>query len=335
MKERIVIAGGTGFLGRLLAGHFNATGYDVVIFTRSPKPVNGAAREVPWDGRTRGNWVNELDGARAVINLAGRSVNCRYDARNRRLIFDSRIESTRVLGEAMARCPNPPRVWLNASTATIYKHSIEHPWDESGEIGATREAKDEFSVEIARAWEDAFNTATCPRTRKVLLRLSMVFGVTPGTVFRVLRRLARAGLGGAMAGGRQYVSWIHETDFCRAVEWLINHDEISGPVNIAAPNPLPNREMMNTMRRTCGAPLGLPATLWMLEVGAFFLRTETELIIKSRRVVPGRLLAAGFQFQFADFASAITDLEARLGGGRSTPEVPISHEPGTSKTDMR
>lgn len=324
MKQRIIIAGGSGFLGKLLASHFNEAGYEVVILTRSAKSVIGPAREVLWDGRTCGNWVRELDGAHALINLAGRSVNCRYHARNRRLMFDSRIESTRVLGEAVALCLNPPGLWLNASTATINKHSFDRAWDEFGETGATPEAKDEFSVEIAHAWEKTFNAAPAPRTRKVLLRTAMVFSITPGTVFRVLRRLVRFGLGGAMAGGRQYVSWIHEADFCRAVEWLLNHDEISGPVVLAAPNPLPNREMMKIMRRVCGMRFGLSGALWMLEVGAFFLRTETELIIKSRRVVPGRLLACGFKFRFADLAGAVADLEARLRHRGTNLETPIS-----------
>ncbi len=313
MKNRIIIAGGNGFLGQLLAKTFVAQGDDLVVLTRSPQPGSAQGQQVGFDGRTLGEWANELDGALAVINLAGRSVNCRYHARNRRLMFDSRIDSTRVLGEAIGRCPHPPRVWLNASTATIYKHSLDRAMDETGEIGATPEARDAFSIEIARAWEDALNAAVTPRTRKVLLRTAMVFSTMPSTVFRVLRRLTRFGLGGTMAGGRQSVSWIHEEDFCRAIQWLIEHEEVSGAVNVAAPNPLPNREMMAAMRRVCGAPFGLPATLGMLELGAFFLRTETELIIKSRRVVPGRLTAAGFHFNFSQFEPAVKDLESRFG----------------------
>lgn len=322
MNGRIVIAGGSGFLGRLLAAHVTAAGCEVVILTRSQTAYEGPGRPVYWDGRTVGGWAAELDGARALINLAGRSVNCRYHARNRRLMFDSRIDSTKALGEALARCPHPPRVWVNSSTATIYKHSFARAWDEAGEIGATPEAKDALSIEIARAWENAFNSAAASRTRKVLLRTAMVFSTTPGTVFRVLRRLTRAGLGGSMGGGGQFVSWIHETDFCRAVEWLIEHDGVSGPINLAAPNPLPNRDMMKTLRRICGVPFGMPATKWMLEIGAFFLRTETELIIKSRRVVPGRLLLAGFPFRFTLFDDAASDLETRLHSGEANSPVP-------------
>src|SRR6185503_12046295 len=244
-------------------------------------------------------------------NLAGRSVDCRYHARNRKLMMDSRVETTRVLGEAITRCANPPKVWLNASTATIYKHTFGPAWKEDGEIGATAEAQDAFSIEIATAWERAFNATKTPRTRKVALRSAMVFGHGANSVFPVLCRLARFGLGGRMASGRQYVSWIHETDFCRALDWLIDREEFTGPVNLAAPNPVTNSEMMATVRQLCGVPFGLPAAAWMLEVGAFFLRTETELIIKSRRVAPARLLASGFKFQFPELRAALENLNIR------------------------
>jgi uncharacterized protein (TIGR01777 family) len=249
-----------------------------------------------------------LDGASAVVNLAGKSVNCRYNARNRREILDSRIDSTRALGEAISRCAAPPAVWLNASTATIYTHTFGHPWDESGETAATLEAKDAFSVEVAKAWERALDEFHTPATRKVALRMAMVLGHGKNSVFPTLRRLVRLGLGGKMGHGRQFVSWIHESDYCRAVEWLITRNDIRGVVNLAAPNPLPNAEMMTTLRRVCGVPFGLPATQWMLEAGAFLLRTETELIIKSRRVIPRRLLESGFQFEFPRIQEAFEDL---------------------------
>ena len=306
----IILAGGSGFLGQLLRQHFLKQGCDVVVLTRSPRQMNGNSRECFWDGRTIGEWTRELDGADVLINLAGRSVDCRYTARNRRLMMDSRVDSTRVLGEAIARCANPPQVWLNSSTATIYKHNFGPAWDESGEIGATPEARDAFSVEIAREWERTFDAAPTPRTRKVALRMAMVFGCGKNSVFPVLCRLARCGLGGHMGSGRQYVSWIHETDLCRAIDWIVQHDEIVGPVNLAAPNPVTNREMMTSVRDVCGVPFGLPAAEWMLEVGAFFLRTETELIIKSRRVVPGRLLATGFQFRHAQMREAMAAVKA-------------------------
>jgi uncharacterized protein (TIGR01777 family) len=309
--KRIVIAGGSGFLGRTLAAHFHERGYAIAILTRTPKtPANGA-REIPWDARTAGNWARELDGAAAVINLVGRSVNCRYHERNRKLILESRIDSTRAIGDAIAQCKTPPPVWLNASTATIYRHTFGPAWDESGEIGGTRQSKDEFSIEVATAWERALNEMPTPGTRKAAMRAVLVLGTAKNSVFPVLLRLVRFGLGGKMGDGRQFVSWIHAQDFCRAVEWIVAHDELSGAINIAAPHPITNAEMMKIFREVCGMPVGLPATKWMLEIGAFLLRTETELIIKSRRVVSRRLTESGFTFCFPFLRQALEDLLAR------------------------
>lgn len=310
--NKIILAGGSGFLGRVLAKYFAERGSEVVILTREPKVAEGRIREVCWDGEHLGDWKRELEGANAVINLAGRSVDCRYTAHNQKVIVDSRVLPTRVLGEAITLCKNPPTVWLNASTATTYKHSLNRAMTESmGVIGATPEAKDAFSVEVAVAWEKACEEVATPRTRKVLLRTAMVLGLGRNSVFPTLRRLVKCGLGGKMASGEQYVSWIHERDFCRAIEWLITHPTLEGVVNLAAPNPLPNREMMREFREVCGVPFGLPATAWMLELGAFCLRTETELIIKSRRVVPERLLAEGFEFEFTGFREALEELNRR------------------------
>jgi uncharacterized protein len=306
-RRRIVLAGGSGFLGHALAKEFLAENYEVIVLTRAPKPRNGGAKEIFWDAKNLGEWAEFLNGAEAVINLTGKSVDCRYNEKNRRAIISSRVDSTRAIGEAIAKCDQPPRVWLNCSSATIYKHTFDKPMDESGETGATPEAKDEFSIEVIRKWERALDEAQTPATRKVALRITLVLG-KDGGVFSVLRRLARFGLGGKMGGGKQFVSWIHEEDFCRAVEWIIANENLSGAINLAAPNPLPNRETMQLIREACGAPFGLPATEWMLEIGAFFLRTETELILKSRRVVPGKLTAAGFQFQFSDLRGALKNL---------------------------
>jgi hypothetical protein len=308
MRKRIVIAGGSGFLGQALARYFAQRDCEVVVLSRTACPSGLADRQVAWDGHTLGPWNQELEGAAAVINLSGKSVNCRYHQRNREEILESRVASTRVLGEAIGRCALPPQAWLNASTATIYRHTFAQPWDETGEIGATREAKDAFSIEVARAWEATLQEAKTPRTRKVAMRTAMVLGQARNSVFPVLRRLVRCGLGGRMGNGRQLVSWIHETDFCRAVEWLIHHAELGSSVNLAAPNPLSNAEMMRTLRQVCGMPLGLPASNWMLDVGAFVLRTESELLIKSRHVVPGRLLESGFEFQFATIREAFKEL---------------------------
>src|SRR3989440_1033980 len=235
MRNRIVVAGGSGFIGRLLTDRLVSGNNDVIVLTRSLGPVAQSIRQVGWDGRTLGDWARELEGARALINLAGRSVNCRYNERNRREILESRVDSTRVLGEAIARCNTPPAVWLNASTATIYKHTFDRQMDEAtGEIGATPEAKDAFSIEVACAWEQTLNEAQTPATRKVALRTAMVFAASEGGVYRTLRSLTRWGLGGSIAGGHQFISWIHEEDFCRAVEWLIEHDDFTGPVNVAS-----------------------------------------------------------------------------------------------------
>jgi len=312
-KHQVVLAGGSGFLGQSLAEELLRRDYEVVVLTRSPSPETAAVKRVQWDGGTLGAWADCLEGAEAVVNLAGKSVNCRYHARNRQAILESRVQTTRVLGVAIGQCARPPRVWLNSSTATIYKHSLDRAMDEAtGEIGATPEAKDAFSVEVAQAWERALDEARTPSTRKVALRTAMVLGPGEGGVFRVLRRLVRLGLGGKMASGNQFVSWIHEYDFWRAIEWLLDRDDLSGPVNLSAPQPAPNREMMRIFRQVCGVPFWLPATRWMLEAGAFLLRTETELIIKSRRVIPGRLVASRFPFRFAQLEDAVRDIERRV-----------------------
>ena len=313
MRNRIVVAGGSGFIGSLLTDRLVSADNEVVVLTRSQRQAEQSVRRVAWDGRTLGDWASELDGAHVLVNLAGRSVNCRYNEQNRREILESRVDSTRVLGEAIARCNTPPPVWLNASTATIYKHTFDQAMDEAtGVVGATPEAKDKFSIEVARAWEEALNDAPTPATRKVALRTAMVFAASKGGVYRTLRSLTRWGLGGTIVGGRQFISWIHEADFCQAVEWLIDRDDFSGPVNLASPYPITQREMMRIIRQACGVPFGLPATRKMLEVAAFIHRTEAELIIKSRRVIPGRLLASGFQFSFPYMDDAVREIEERL-----------------------
>jgi uncharacterized protein (TIGR01777 family) len=318
MKPKIILAGGSGFLGRVLADYFAARAVEVVVLTRNPRTGTGLIREVRWDGRAVGEWFGELDGARALVNLAGVSVNCRYHARNRKLMLDSRLDSTRVLGEAIAHCANPPPVWLNSSTATIYKHTFGAPWDESGEIGGCAEAKDIFSVHIATEWERVLEEANTPRTRKVALRSAMVLGHASNSVLPNMLRMARLGLGGSMADGRQFVSWIHQEDFCHAVQWIMEQESISGAVNLAAPNPVTNAEFMATIRKVCRVRFGLPAPRWLLEIGAFLMRTETELIIKSRRVVPGKLLASGFIFQHPHLLPAIEQLVRESGSAAGT-----------------
>jgi len=306
---KIVLPGGSGQVGTLLARRFQEDGHDVVVLSRTP--AHAAWKTVPWDAATIGPWGAELDGADVVINLAGRNVNCRYTPENRRLIKESRVHSTRVVGEAIARAHRPPKAWLQASTATIYAHTFGPAHDESGEIGGKEPGVPEtwrFSIDVATSWERALDETETPNTRKVKLRSAMTMSPDHGGVFDTLLRLVRFGLGGRAGDGRQYVSWIHEEDFVRAIYWLIERQDVEGAVNLSAPEPLPNAEFMRVLREAWGVSIGLPAAEWMLEVGARVIRTETELILKSRRVVPGRLLREGFQFRYPDWPAAAKEL---------------------------
>jgi len=311
---KIVIPGGTGQVGHVLARSFVAAGHEVVVLSRRAEVAPGW-RVVVWDGATVGDWAREIDGAEVVVNLAGRSVDCRYTEENRRQILSSRVDSTRALGEAIARAAKPPRVWLQSSTATIYAHRYDAPNDEATGLFESRE-KDyrpdwSFSVGVAKAWEEAALAARAPATRKVLLRSAMIMSPDRGGIFDVLLKLVRLGLGGTAGSGRQYVSWIHDRDFVRAIFRLIEDESFEGPVNLAAPGPLSYAEFMRALRKAWGMPIGLPATRWMLEIGAFFMGSETELVLKSRRVVPGRLLEAGFAFDFPRWPETAADLCAR------------------------
>lgn len=317
---KIVIPGGTGQVGAILTRALRARGDDVVVLSRGG---TSEARIVEWDGRSVGPWASELDGADAVINLAGRSVNCRYTDANLQAMMSSRVDSTRAVGLAIEQAARPPRVWLQMSTATIYAHRFDAPNDEAtGIIGGQEPdvpAYWRYSVDIATAWERALDEASTPGTRRVALRSAMVMSPDRGGIFDVLLGLTRAGLGGPIAGGHQYVSWIHDRDFTRAVELLLARDDLEGPVNLTAPSPLPQRELMAELRAAWGTRLGLPATRWMAEIGAFFLRTDTELTLKSRRVVPARLLDAGLAFDFPAWPDAARDLVTRWrAAGRHT-----------------
>jgi uncharacterized protein len=313
---RIVIPGGTGQVGTILHRGLTAAGHEVVILARRPVEPH----HVGWDGTSLGPWVKEIDGSDVVINLAGRSVSCRYTLPNLRQMLASRVRTARLVGDAIAAADRPPPLWLQMSTATIYAHRFDAPNDEhTGLIGGTERDVPRywrFSVRIAQSWEQAQEKAETPQTRKVALRTAIVMSPDRGGAFDVLLRMARLGLGGPVAGGSQYMSWIHDEDLVRAVEFLIADNEISGPVNLAAPNPVPHRDFMRTLRRTWGMPLGLPSTRWMAEIGAFALRTDTELLLKSRRVVPGRLLDAGFTFDYPEWPDAAAELVGRVRAGR-------------------
>lgn len=310
---KIVIPGGSGQVGTILARAFHNRGDEAVVLSRRPADVPW--RQVRWDGERLGDWVSEIEDADAVINLAGQSVNCRYTPENRRVLIDSRVNSTRVIGQAIAQAKSPPRVWLQASTATIYAHRYDAANTEATEIigGSEPNAPDtwRFSIDIVTKWEDELNKAATPKTRKVLMRSAIVMSPDRGGPFDMLLRLVRFGLGGRSADGKQFVSWIHDQDFTRAVLWLIQNEDLEGPINLAAPNPLPNSEFMRALREAWGISVGLPATRWMLELGAFILRSETELILKSRRVAPAILLRSGFTFDFATWGEAAHELCSR------------------------
>jgi uncharacterized protein len=307
---KIVIPGGSGQVGTLLARAMHARGDTVVVVARHPRTMPW--REVAWNGRDAGAWTSELDGADVVINLAGRSVNCRYSVTNRAEIKRSRVDSTRAVGAAIAAAVSPPPVWLQMSTATIYAHRFDAPNDEATGIlgGAEPNVPDtwRFSIDVAQSWEAAALETVSPRTRLVLLRTAIVMSADRGGVFDTLLGLVRVRLGGQAGDGRQFLSWIHGHDFVRAVRWIIDHEALSGAINVAAPHPLPNAAFMAALRQAWGVRIGLRAAAWMIEIGAVALRTESELVLKSRRVVPGRLLASGFTFEQPEWPAAARQL---------------------------
>ncbi|MEO7453581.1 MAG: DUF1731 domain-containing protein [Fimbriimonadales bacterium] len=303
---KIVIPGGSGHVGSALRRFFLQGGHGVWVLSRS----DGSG----WDGKTLGDWVTALEGADAVFNLAGRSVDCRYTPENLKEMMDSRVDSTRVLGEAIAAAKNPPKVWLQMSTATIYAHRFDAPNDEyTGIIGGSEPGTPRHwakSIDIAKAWEAGVESAVTPMTRKVVMRSAMVMSPDKGSVFDTLATLTGRGLGGPVAGGRQFMSWVHEDDFGRAVQFLIEND-VAGVVNIASPNPLPQMKFMAELRAALGVRIGLPASRWMLEIATRLMGTESELILKSRRVVSARLKELGFEFEFPHWGAAAVDLAGR------------------------
>jgi uncharacterized protein len=317
---KIVIPGGSGHVGTPLARALWTRGHDVVVLSR--RPLEAPWRSALWDGETLGRWVREFEGAEAVIHLSGHSVNCRYRPENRRLILESRIRSTGVIGEAIRRARRPPRAWLQAGTATIYAHRFDAANDEQTGVlgGGEAHAPDtwRFSTDVARAWERVVEETVTPATRKVILRSAMILGTADAGIFDTLLRLVRHGLGGRAGNGRQYVSWIHEDDFLQAIVWIIAHETLEGPINVCAPNPLPNSAFMRALRGAWGTKLGLPAPRLFLEAGALLMGTETELVLKSRRVVPGKLQASGFGFGFPSWPEAARNLCRRWRKKRET-----------------
>jgi uncharacterized protein (TIGR01777 family) len=295
--KTIIIAGGTGFLGQVLETHFSKKGYCVKILTRKPANNN----HIYWNSKDLGSWTNMLENADVLINFTGKSVDCRYTEANKKQIHNSRIDSTHILGLAINLCEQPPKVWLNSSTSTIYKDSyIKEMTETNGDIG------NDFSMNIAKAWEAAFNSIVTPKTDKIILRTSIVLGKNGGA-FIPLKRLTQIGLGGKQWHGKQKVSWIHEVDFARAINFLIEKQQ-SGVFNLVSPQPTTNAVLMKTLRHTLNIPFGLQHPKWLLEFGAKLIGTETELVLKSRNVIPEKLLDNGFKFKYIKIEDAIDAL---------------------------
>ncbi|HEX3386941.1 MAG TPA: TIGR01777 family oxidoreductase [Mucilaginibacter sp.] len=299
--HKIILAGGNGFLGTVLANHYKTLAEEIIILARRPKAAEGNIRTLVWNGKTEGDWVKEMEGADLLVNLCGKNVNCRYTEKNKREILESRINPTNLLNKVVGGLQHPPKLWINSASATIYRHAEDRPQDEvNGEIG------EGFSVEICKAWEKTFFETEIPGVRKVALRIGIVFGRSDG-VFPRLLNLVKMGFGGKQGNGKQYVSWIHEQDVAAITEWLLEHPEIDGAVNAAAPNPVTNAEQMRIIRKAYGMPFGLPAPAWLLEIGSRFIGTETELILKSRWVLPRRLSEAGYEFRYPMMEAAVKE----------------------------
>ncbi|QLG45996.1 TIGR01777 family oxidoreductase [Costertonia aggregata] len=299
--QKLVIAGGSGFLGNAIITYFEDKFDTIIVLTRGKSCTKANVRYVTWDAKSLSDWQHEIDGCEVLINMAGRSVDCRYTEQNKKMILDSRVDATQILGEAITKAKNPPKIWLNSSTATIYKHSLhEKMSEENGEIGSG------FSVNVAKAWEKSLFESVTPKTRKIALRTSIVLGKNGGALTPI-KKLAKFGLGGKQGDGNQKFSWIHVNDFVRSIDFIIQNNFINGPVNIVAPEPTTNAKLMQLVRRTVGVGFGLPAPKWLLEIGAVCIRTETELILKSRNVVPKKLLDAGFTFRYRTLKEALKE----------------------------
>lgn len=299
--KKLIIAAGTGFLGQVLVNHFKNKAEDIVVLTREKSKIKNTVRYINWDAKTLTGWERELEDADALINLAGKSVDCRYTPKNKSAIMASRVDSTTILNKAVLQCANPPKHWLNSSTATIYRHSEDKQMDEvTGEIGF------DFSMNVARMWEKAFFQTETPRTKKTALRTSIVLGKNGGA-YVPLKKLAYLGFGGRQGSGKQFISWIHEKDFARAVAFILDK-EMEGVVNVVSPAPVRNTDFMRTLREVKNIPFGIPIGTLLLKLGAKLIGTETELVLKSRNVIPKRLQENGFKFIYGDLEKALSKL---------------------------
>lgn len=299
--NKLIIAAGTGFLGEILVNHFKSKYEEIIILTRGKSQIINQIKYVNWNAKTFSGWENELENATVLINLTGKSVNCRYTKKNKKEILLSRIESTTILNKAVLNCKCPPKHFLNSSTSTIYRFSLDKQMDEmDGEIG------NDFSINVALSWEKAFFKTTTPNTLKTALRTSIVLGKNGGA-FLPLKTLAKIGFGARQGDGKQFISWIHEEDFANAIDFILQR-EITGVVNIVSPTPIRNADFMKRLRWAVGFPFGIPISTTLLEIGSFFIQTETELVLKSRNVIPKRLLENGFQFKFKNIDDTLKNL---------------------------
>jgi len=313
-NKKIVIAGGTGFIGQEMIKYFGKEN-NIIILTR--QLLNSKTNRnnysdlgqddltnvefIKWDGKTQGAWSKSINNAHMIINLAGKSVNCRYNEKNKKEIFDSRTDATEAIGGAIKNCSSPPLLWINASSATIYRHATDRPQDEY-----TCEFHNDFSVQVCKRCEKAFNDQLTTYTRKVALRMAITIG--PGGILIPFFNLLKFGLGGKQASGKQMFSWVHIEDICRMIEWIFDHKEIEGTYNCCSPNPVSNNEFMQTLRKATGNKFGLPAFKWMLAIGAPVIGTELELILKSRWVVPTKILETGFTFKYPLLKDALNEI---------------------------
>lgn len=300
--QKIILAGGNGYLGNVLANYYRDLATEVIVLSRKAAPVNGNIQTVVWNGVDEGDWGRVLEGADLLVNLCGKNVNCRYTEKNKQMIISSRVNPTLLLAKAIAKLNSPPELWINITSATIYRHAEDRPQDEeTGDIGYG------FSIDVCKIWEQTFFATNTPSTRKIALRMGIVLGRSDGAFPRLLN-LVKFGLGGKQGDGEQYVSWIHEQDAAKCTEWLIQHRELDGVINCTAPEPIKNTDMMRSIRKAYGVPAGLPSPAWLLELGAMVIGTETELILKSRWVLPKRLTDSGYQFLFKRADYAVKDI---------------------------
>lgn len=299
--KKMVIAAGTGFLGTVLIDFFKESYAEIIVLTRGKSEQKNNIEYVHWNANSLTGWEKVLENTDVLINLAGKSVDCRYTPENKAAILSSRLDSTKVLNEAVLKCKNPPKHFINSSTATIYRHSEDKQMDEySGEIG------DDFSMNIAKSWEKAFYDVEIDKTLKTAVRTSIVLGKNGGA-FIPLKRLTQLGFGGKNGNGNQFVSWIHELDFARAISFIIEK-RLEGNINVVSPKPQRNVDFMRELRKAVGIPFGISISENMLKIGAKIIQTEPELVLKSRNVIPKRLTENGFTFEYHNLEKAFKNL---------------------------